>query len=172
MKSLFNTIKTKAGGSGTIILLGAALTVFLAFYFISWHVTIISFGSFYSVLDASDSFIASSARYLAFSAVAASVICAIMLALERPLAKKIFIGIVLLIFFGTEFIRMFDWGALYFSGNHVDANFWTHAFYTDGTTFLFTRVSMAIYLAVILFFAALFWILKQLYLQTARGGRP
>lgn len=171
MKSLIGNIKQVAVKNGKIILLGAALTLLLSFYFISWHVTIITFGSFYSVLDAADSFLWRSAGYLVFSAIAATLICGIMLALKRPLAKKIFMGAVLLLFFGTEFIRMFDWGAMYFSGNHIDANFWTHAFYTDGTTFLFTKASLVLYLAVILFFAAMYHILKRLYLQTAPGDR-
>ncbi|MBN2159296.1 MAG: hypothetical protein JW807_07860 [Spirochaetes bacterium] len=172
MKSLFENIKTIAGENRNVILLGIGLTLYLAFYFISWHVTIISLGSFYSVLDAAESFVAQSARYLVFSAIAASAVCAIMLFLKRPLAKKIFIGVLLFLFFCTEFIRMFDWGALYFSGNHVDANFWTHAFYSDSTTFLFTMVSIAIYLAVILFFFGMFYLLKQLYIHTGNGERP
>lgn len=39
------------------------------------------------------------------------------------------------------YVRAVDWGAVYFGGNHVDSEFWFHAFYVDGLSFLVSPVS-------------------------------
>jgi hypothetical protein len=149
-----------------IVILGAALTLLLAIYFIGWHYTILTFGPFYSVLDVADGFIKRTAYYLVESVIIASSVCAAMIAITKPLIKKIIIGIVLALFAGSEIIRMFDWGALYFGGNHIDSNFWTHAFYADGMVFLYTKESMMLYASVAVFFMLMFYILKKIYIHT------
>jgi hypothetical protein len=169
MKALLAGIKNNLIENRSVILMGAALTALLSFYFICWHFTIIAFGSFYSVLDVADSFLRRSGSYLAASVIIASGLCALMIAVTKPLAKKIIIGVFMLFFAGSEFVRMIDWGALYFGGAHVDSNFWTHAFYTDGMVFLFTKESLMLYVSVVLFFAAMIAILKKIYVTTTPG---
>lgn len=136
----------------------------MVFYFVSWHFTIITFGSIYSVLDVADKFLVRTNYYLIESFLFSTVACIVMTAVRRPLIKKIFIGVFLALFAGSEIIRMVDWGALYFMGNHIDSNFWAHAFYTDGLVFLFAKESLVLYATVIIFFTATFFILKKMYL--------
>jgi hypothetical protein len=168
MKKIMNDFKKIFIENKSLIMTVSLLTALLAFYFIVWHVTILTFGSFYSVLDVSGSFLKRGASYLALSALLSSVLCAILLVV-RPLARKIIIGIFMVLFVGSEFIRMIDWGALYFGGAHIDSNFWTHAFYSDGMVFLFTKESMMLYASVILFFIAMLHILKKMYAYTSKG---
>jgi hypothetical protein len=166
MNSKISEIKMIVSGNRSIVVPGAALTLLLAIYFIGWHYTIITFGSFYSVLDVADSFMKRSIYYLIASAVIASIVCAAMIAVKKVMIKKIIIGIVLALFVASEVIRMFDWGALYFNGNHIDSNFWAHAFYTDGMVFLFTKESFMIYATVITFFILMLYIIKKIYRHT------
>jgi hypothetical protein len=170
MKALLIEIKMMFAENRKIVILGAALTLLLAVYFIGWHFTILTFGSFYSVLDVADSFIKRTMYYLVESVIIASIICAAMIALAKPVIKKIIIGIVLVLFAGSEIIRMVDWGALYFGGNHVDSNFWTHAFYADGMVFLYTKESMMLYASVAIFFMLMLYILKKIYVHTTPGS--
>jgi hypothetical protein len=168
MNTIIDEFKQVFHKHRTMILLGAVLTLLMSLYFIIWHYTIITFGSFYSVLDVKDSFRIRTSYYLVESFMFASIICAVLAAVNKPLIKKIFIGVVLAVFTGSEVIRMFDWGAIFFGGNHVDSNFWTHAFYTDGMVFLFAKESIALYIAFILFFAAMFQLLKKMYILSCR----
>lgn len=168
MNAIMSEIKLIVSENRNVIILGAALTLLLAVYFIGWHFTILTFGSFYSVLDVADSFIKRSILYLMASVIVASAVCFAMIAVKNTMIKKIIIGIVLSLFVATEVIRMFDWGALYFNGNHIDSNFWAHAFYTDGMVFLFTKESFMIYATVIIFFISMLYILKKMYWYTNR----
>lgn len=154
-----------------MILLGAALALLLALYFIGWHYTIITFGSFYSVLDVRGPFLARTAYYLVESFIVTSIICVFMIAVEQPVVKKIFIGFVMTVFTASAVIRMFDWGALFFSGMHINNNFWAHAFYTDGLVFLVAKESIALYAVFILFFAGMLRILKKMYEYSCREMR-
>lgn len=169
MNSILSEIKLIVVENRNITVLGAALTLLLAVYLIGWHYTIITFGSFYAVLDVADSFIRRAIYYLLESAIIASIVCAAMIAIKKAIFKKIVIGIVLFLFAGSEIIRMFDWGALYFNGNHIDSNFWAHAFYTDGLVFLYTKESIMIYATAIIFFVLILYILKKMYLYTSQG---
>ena len=164
MNGFLKEIKPLLTQKKLLILYGGALTLVLAVYFISWHFTIITFGSFYSILDVSDSFIKRVNYYLAESFVFATMACIFMMAVRNSLAKRIFIGLFLALFLGSEIIRIVDWGAIYFMGNHIDNNFWAHAFYTDGLVFLFAKESFMLYAALALFFAAVYQILKRMYL--------
>lgn len=170
MKALLSVTTKMFTENRKILLLGAVLTLLLAVYLIGWHYTILTFGSFYSVLDVADSFIKRTAYYLVESVIIASVVCTAMIAIANLLIKKIIIGVVLTLFAGSEIIRMFDWGALYFNGNHIDSNFWAHAFYTDGLVFLYTKESLMIYATVIIFFILMLYILKKMYLYTNSGS--
>ncbi len=164
MNSLLDDIKKYLIDKKGFILCGAALTLTLSVYSISWHVTIISFGSFYSVLDVADGFLKRTNYYLLESFISASAICIVLMTVRKSLAKKIFIGLYMTFLACSEIIRMVDWGSLYFMGNHIDSNFWAHAFYTDGLVFLIAKESVALYAAAILFFTVIYLILKKMYL--------
>jgi hypothetical protein len=164
MKSLLDEIRQLFVQKRMLILYGGALTLTLALYFIIWHVSIIVFGSFYSLLDVADSFLKRSNYYLLESFLFSSLACIIMIAVRKPLVKRIFIGLYLALFLGSEIIRIVDWGALYFMGNHIDNNFWAHAFYADGLVFLIAKESFALYATLALFFASVYLILKRMYL--------
>jgi hypothetical protein len=157
-----------------IVLSGAALTLALSVYFISWHWSILESGSIFSVGDVAEDFMRLSAVYLGVSALASSIICGLLIAVQRPAARKFIAGAALFIFFASQFVRMFDWGALYFGGNHVDTNFWAHAFYAEGTVYLLNWIALGIYVSVILVFSAMFFIIRSLYRATGpaeTGGR-
>jgi hypothetical protein len=164
MKAFMNDIKQLLVEKKMLVLYGGALTLTLVLYFISWHFTIITFGSFYSILDVSDTFLKRTNYYLLESFIFATMACIFMIVVRKPLAKRIFIGLFLALFLGSEIIRIVDWGAIYFMGNHIDNNFWAHAFYTDGLVFLTAKESFALYAALALFFAAVYHILKRMYL--------
>jgi hypothetical protein len=168
MKAL-DEIKQVFTENRRMILYGAALALVLALYFIVWHLSIIVFGSFYSVLDVADGFLKRSNYYLLESFLFASAAVMVMILFRKPLVKKIFIGVFLGVFVFSEIIRIVDWGALYFMGNHIDSNFWAHLFYTDGLVFLIAKESFALYAALILFFAAIYHILKKMYLTSTAG---
>jgi hypothetical protein len=104
--------------------------------------------------------------YLIASVIISSIVCVVMITVKKTMIKKIIIGIVMTLFTASVVIRMFDWGALYFNGNHIDSNFWAHAFYTDGMVFLFTKESFMIYATVITFFILMLYILKKIYWYT------
>ncbi|MBP7737312.1 MAG: hypothetical protein KA369_15135 [Spirochaetes bacterium] len=163
MKAL-DEIKRVFTENRRMILYSAALTLVLAVYFIIWHFTIIVFGSFYSVLDVTDGFLKRSNYYLLESFIFAGVAAMVMIVFRRAIIKKIFIGIFMAVFLFSEIVRIVDWGALYFMGNHIDSNFWAHLFYTDGMVFLIAKESFALYAALILFLAVVYHILKKMYL--------
>jgi hypothetical protein len=170
MNEMKGIIKENRG----LIISGVVLTLSLSLYFIAWHWSILMVGSIYSVRDISGGFLRLSARYIALSTLISSAICALLIVVRKPVARKIIAGAALFFFFGTEFVRMFDWGALYFGGNHVDTNFWAHAFYSDGTVYLTTWLSMGIYATALMLFALMFFIIRNIYRQTERlgeGGR-
>ena len=146
-----------------VILAGVYLTLALSIYFIFWHWSIIIFGSIYSIRVMTGGFLRLAATYSAVSAVLSGIVCGLLVAVRGRGARKFIVGAALFLFFATEFIRMFDWGALYFGGNHVDTNFWAHAFYADGAVFLTTWVSLGIYAVVALMFAVLFVIIRNIY---------
>jgi len=169
MKAL-DEIKQVVTENWRMILYGAALTLVLAFYFIIWHFSIIAFGSFYSVLDVADGFLKRSNYYLLESFIFGSIATLVMIVFRKPIVKKVFIGVFMAVFLFSEIVRIVDWGALYFMGNHIDNNFWAHLFYTDGMVFLIAKESFALYAALILFFAAVFHILKKMYLIGTAGN--
>jgi hypothetical protein len=166
MNSIMNEIRSIIADKKGLIMAGAALTLVLSVYFIAWHWSILACGSIYSVRDISGGFLRLAAAYLTVSALISSVICGLLIVVRRPAARKFIAGAALFLFFGSEFVRMFDWGALYFGGNHVDTNFWAHAFYADGTVYLTTWLSLGIYVTVILLFALMFFIIRRIYRYT------
>ena len=148
-----------------------SLTLILALYFIGWHYTSLVFNGSYSVIDVSAQFMARVFWYLSLSVIISSLICAVLMILKKRIMRKIFIGAVMILFSGSEIIRIFDWGALYFGGNHIDGNFWAHAFYADGLVYLVTKQALVLYAAAGLFFGAIYFILKQLSSLTNHEGR-
>jgi hypothetical protein len=140
----------------------------LSAYFLSWHWSILAFGSIYSIRDVAGEFMRLSFVYLAFSAVASSLLCFLLIAVRGPVARKLIAGSALFFFFASQFVRMFDWGALYFGGSHVDVNFWAHAFYAEGTVYLVNWIALGIYVSVVLVFALMFFLVRSLYRATGR----
>ena len=118
MKSL-EDIKKLFTEKKSYLLLGGALAITLLVYFISWHVTIVIFGSIYSLQDVSEKFLVRTNYYLLESFLFATVAAIVLMAVSRPLIKNICIGVFLALFAVSEIIRMVDWGALYFMGNHI-----------------------------------------------------
>jgi hypothetical protein len=154
-----------------LMILALSLMLVLSLYFIIWHYTGLRIIGSHGVMDVPYRFMELALIYLIISVFLSSLILAVMLAVKRKLIKKIFIAIILFFFLVSEIIRMIDWGALYFGGNHVDSNFWAHAFYADGFVFLATKTAVLLYIATAFFFAALFYILKQLLLLTGSEER-
>jgi hypothetical protein len=149
-----------------LIVACAALTAVLPLYFIAWHWSIIVIGSIYSMHDVYRDFVRLTAAYCVASVIFSSTVCLLLILVRRRAVRKVIVGFFLFLFFASEFVRMFDWGALYFGGNHVDSNFWAHAFYSDGTVYLTTWLSFGIYASVAIIFAIVFLILRKIYIYT------
>lgn len=166
MSFRMDIIKTTITEQKNLIAACAALTAALLLYFIAWHCSIIAIGSIYSMHDVYHDFIRLMAAYGAASVIFSSAVCVSLVMARRPAVRKFIVGLALFFFFGSEFVRMFDWGALYFGGNHVDSNFWAHAFYSDGTVYLTTWLSFGIYAVVLIMFALMFVIMRKIYIYT------
>jgi hypothetical protein len=164
MLSFWHDYKTSIIKNKKPVLLSLSLTLILAVYFIIWHYTGLRLIGSYSVIDVSGPFMRIAAYYLAVSVFISSITCAVLPAVKRQIMKKIIIAIILFFFFISGIIRILDWGALYFGGNHIDGNFWAHAFYSDGLVFLATKVAVMLYLALAIFMAILFYTLKKISL--------
>jgi hypothetical protein len=154
-----------------LIFLSLSLTLVFAIYFIGWHYTSLVWNGSYSVIDISGQFMSLSFWYLLVSVVLSSIITAILLVLKRTGPRKIFIWTVLVLFFGSEIIRIFDWGALYFGGNHIDSNFWAHAFYADGLIYLVTKQALILYATAAFFGLAVYLILMRFLSLKGPEGR-
>ncbi|HOD14005.1 MAG TPA: hypothetical protein PK307_13705, partial [Spirochaetota bacterium] len=168
MNSRIDVIKSTFIEKKGLIVASAALTFVVMLYFIVWHCSIIAIGSIYSIQDVSGDFLRLTAKYGAASLIYSSAVCISLIVFRRPVVRKFIVGFALFLFFASEFVRMFDWGALYFGGAHVDSNFWAHAFYSDGTVYLTTWLSFGIYASVLAIFALVFAILRKIYLYTDR----
>lgn len=171
MTTFRESLRELVYGNRRFILYAALLTLFLSFYFIIWHYSVISLASGFSILEMSAGFRRIALSYTLVGLTASCLISLVMLALKKKRSKKVFMWIVLVLFFISEFIRMFDWGALYFGGNHIDNNFWAHAFYSDGLVYLLTKESIALYLSVALFFAGLMLLLRGMSAAAQGGSR-
>ena len=147
-----------------VIFLTLLLTVALALYFIMWHYTSLTISGSHSVVDVPEQFMNIASSYLILSVIITCIIFFVMLFATGRRFRNILIGFILFIFSISAIIRMLDWGALYFGGNHVDSNFWAHAFYTDGLSFLVTKEAAALYAVTAIFFTALYFILKRISL--------
>jgi len=145
-----------------LLIYSGMLAVIFQAYFLFWHITVVVFGSGYSLFEVASPFIRLAAGYSIASLILASTASILIIAIRGRVARKVVIGIVMALFFASEFIRMFDWGALYFGGNHIDNNFWAHAFYADGTVYLYSKQAFVIYAAVAIFFAAILFVLKRI----------
>ena len=145
-----------------LITYSGMLAVIFQVYFLFWHITAVVFGSGYSLFEVASPFLRLAAGYSIVSLILASAASLLIIAIRGRVARKVAIGVVMALFFASEFVRMFDWGALYFGGNHIDNNFWAHAFYADGTVYLFSKQAFAIYAAVAIFFAAILFVLKRI----------
>ncbi len=69
------------------------------------------------------------------------------------------------LFFVFSALRAMDWAALYFAGQHIDNEFWFHAFYSDGTTFVATPTSALLIGTLLLFTIGFVLILKRLWFR-------
>jgi phosphoglycerol transferase MdoB-like AlkP superfamily enzyme len=162
MKYLFSFCKKIVIESRKIIFLSLSFTILLFTYFIIWHYTSLILNGSYSVLDISQYFKRLVVDYLILSLVISIIVSILLIVITKEIIKKILIGIVLTLFMCSEIIRMLDWGAIYFGGNHIDNNFWAHAFYADGIVFLVSKQAFVLYLATALFFTLCLFTLKKL----------
>lgn len=138
------------------------LSCFLALYGILWHYTILRLGSPYVVADVADGFGSIVISYTIFGAIAAIILSLPLVLTKSPLFHRIVIVVAMILFGASELVRMFDWGALYFGGSHLDNNFWGHAFQRDGLVFMTTKEAFGLYAAVILFFMGLLFLLRRI----------
>ncbi len=86
------------------------------------------------------------------------------------LIKKLFQWAMTGVFVFVSGIRVLDWGVVYFSGEHVNREFWYHAFYVDGTSFLFTLPTLLLILAAVASTAVFFIMLRRELRQDVSAG--
>lgn len=65
--------------------------------------------------------------------------------------RRVVFAVFLFLFAFDGAVRVLDWGVIYFAGQHVDSEFWYHAFYIDGTSFFLTIPAALLLLAYALF---------------------
>jgi hypothetical protein len=145
-----------------LIITAVSLNLVFAIYLIGWHYTSLVINGSYSVLDVSAQFMSLALRYLVISVIVSSFIFTFLLIIRSSLVRKMFIWAVLALFFVSGIIRIFDWGSLYFGGNHINSDFWAHAFYADGLVYLVTKQAFILYASILIFWAAVFFLLRRL----------
>jgi phosphoglycerol transferase MdoB-like AlkP superfamily enzyme len=101
------------------------------------------------ILYACLSFIITVTIYLLTTLVSAKKMNSVIL---RTAVNAVFIIILL--------IRNLDWLTIYHGGDHIDTEFWFHAFYVDGSAFIFTIPS-----GVIIFISVVFVVLLNILLS-------
>jgi phosphoglycerol transferase MdoB-like AlkP superfamily enzyme len=134
------------------------LFAFLFLYLLGWHLVLtgISSWSLFSALKLL--FFFKVLQYAGIAALITAGICFFSFSqktVKKRWPRRIVFSSLLFFFSFDGAIRVLDWGTIYFSGQHVDSEFWYHAFYTDGTSFLLTipaAVLIAVYLLCLFFF--------------------
>ena len=145
---------------------------FFLFYFIVWHITVILFTLDFSWKNFGFHFWASVLIYSLISIILTLLFLWIFSRSEKPSLRYKIVNIALLfLFIFFALIRIVDWGTLYFAGQHINNEFWYHAFYVDGTTFLATKISVFLFISVIVFTGLFYRVLKLIgffskYLRT------
>ena len=117
-----------------------ALFAFLFLYFLGWHLFLTAISSWSIFAEIRLPLLFKVFEYALISGLLTAGISGVSFLLKaRPAwIRRTVFGVVLFLFAFDGAVRVLDFGTIYFSGQHVDNEFWYHAFYTDGTSFLLT----------------------------------
>ena len=112
-----------------------ALFAFLFLYFLGWHLVLTAISSWSIFAEIRLPLLFKVFEYALISGLLTAGISGVSFLLKaRPAwIRRTVFGVVLFLFAFDGAIRVLDFGTIYFSGQHVDNEFWYHAFYTDGT---------------------------------------
>ena len=142
-----------------------ALFAFLFLYLTGWHLVLSAISSWSLFSEIRLPLLVKVVEYALISGALTAGISGASFLLKTKSAwiRRTVFGAVLFLFAFDGAVRVLDFGTIYFSGQHVDNEFWYHAFYTDGTSFILT-VPAAVLL--ICYAVALFLFVKS-YLGAA-----
>jgi hypothetical protein len=139
---LFDEPGVKTGRRALSLAAPALLFLLFHAYLIMWHVSLVAIST-----DASLRTIipAMTGLFLGYAlvAMAAAMLLTAMQFFYRGKRRLplLLTAIALALFIPDAVLRCVDWGTIYFSGSHIDREFWYHAFYVDSTYFLKARES-------------------------------
>ncbi|MBN1501753.1 MAG: sulfatase-like hydrolase/transferase [Spirochaetes bacterium] len=125
------------------------MLLFLIIYLFSWNLSffIIAAGVIFGEIISGTMILF--CVYILASIITVMIMSVVFYSVSVSWIRKTAGWIFLLLFACTGIIRMIDWGAIYYDNQHIDSEFWFHAFYVDGTAFLFTKVSVILMLVFI-----------------------
>ncbi len=158
--SFLSGIKSEVGSNKRLLTYTLGLNAAIVVGGILWHYSILRIGSYYTVGDIPAAFFKTALFYSITGMVLSSLVLKVAVSSTGTVLKRAFCVFLGLFLAFTVVVRMFDWGALYFGGNHIDDNFWAHAFFADGLVYLITPEAFALY-AVNILFAALIIIMTR-----------
>ncbi|MBN1532124.1 MAG: LTA synthase family protein [Spirochaetes bacterium] len=121
------------------------LLIFLALYLILWHASLIVVVPDATLLGSGRGLMLLLLLYLAVALVVVSLLG--LLRGAGRVVRRAMRWAVSILFSFVAVIRLLDWGVVYYSGQHVNREFWYHAFYVDGTSFFFTIPSVVLMLS-------------------------
>ncbi len=125
--------------------------LYMTFSLILWHFSLVYIAADVSMADIAGGIRSLLVIYTSISFALAALVFLICYpdSFSRRRKNVMFLSIAALYAFFT-FLRMLDWGSVYFGGQHIDSEFWYHAFYADGTSFLLTPESLILIVLIVL----------------------
>jgi hypothetical protein len=119
------------------------LMIFSAIYLILWHASLVVVVPDATLLGSGRGLALLLFLYLAVSMALVSIAGLVKRSAGRGMRMAVNWALSLSFTF-IALVRLLDWGVVYYSGQHVNREFWYHAFYVDGTSFFFTVPSMTL----------------------------
>lgn len=133
------------------LLLPFVFYAFLVFYLLLWHISLIAISDQALLAEVKSGLWIKANQYSVFSIGFVVFFYPVLYEIHGKAAlRRAFFISSIIIFLYLAFLRVLDWGTIYFSGQHVDNEFWYHAFYSDGTSFMLTGVAASLFGALIL----------------------
>jgi len=160
MKKIFNTM------------LPFIFLAYITLYLTGWHLALVYIMPDVTFNEIRADLVRTAGIYIVAGAAFLAAVYLIFRAAGHRLRRALYIAI-LAITFCLTLIRIIDWGTMYFAGQHIDNNFWYHAFYVDGTSFLVTKVAAGLFTVMFSCFAVFAFLLKAFIKMAAQvEGAP
>jgi phosphoglycerol transferase MdoB-like AlkP superfamily enzyme len=139
----------------------AIFYLFFVLYWTGWHLTLIQVMPDVTVREVLAGLIKVADIYAILAIFFLAMVYIVFRAAGSGRLKKILYAAAIVIALFLTWFRILDWGTFYFAGQHVDNNFWYHAFYVDGTSFLFTNVALVLFSSLFIYLAIFAYLLRS-----------